>query len=53
MKIIELIKEINHLNTQDENDVVALATIDGEEYVFDIVEVHQEGVPYIELEMRI
>lgn len=50
MKIRELIKAVTKLNIQNETDVVALANIDGEEYEFNIIGVHQEGVPYIELE---
>ncbi len=50
MKLRELIKEVTKLNIQNETDVVALANIDGEEYEFNVVGVHQAGVPYIELE---
>lgn len=52
MKIIELMKEVDKLNVQDKSDIVALANIDGEEYEFEIVGIHQEGVPYIELEVK-
>ena len=52
MKVRELMKEVNKLNIQNETDIVALASIDGEEYEFDIIGIHQEGVPYIELEVQ-
>lgn len=51
MKVRELIKEINKLNVQDKSDVVAFATVGDEEYEFEIIGIHQEGVPYIELEV--
>lgn len=52
MKIRELIQEVKKLNIQDKADVVALANIDGKDYEFDIIGIHQKGVPYIELEVQ-
>lgn len=52
MKIRELMKEVDKLNIQDKADIIALANIDGEECEFEIIGIHQEGVPYIELEIQ-
>ena len=52
MKIIEFMKGVDKLNVQDKSDIVALANIDGEEYEFEIIKVCQDGVPYIELEVK-
>lgn len=49
MKIRELRQEINKLNIQDNAEIVAFGCVDGEEYEFEIIGVHRDGVSYIEL----
>lgn len=48
----ELIQEVNKLNIQDKTDVVALASINGKDYEFDIIGIYQYGMTYIELEVK-
>lgn len=49
MKVAELRRQINKLNVQDDIDIVAFGCVDGKEYEFEIIGIHKEGVPYIEL----
>lgn len=49
MKVAELRRQINKLNVQDDIDIVAFGCVGGEEYEFEIIGIHKEGVPYIEL----
>lgn len=52
MKIRELIQEVKKLNIQDKTDVVALASINGKEYEFDVIGIYQYGMTYVELEVK-